>query len=341
MTEKCMTVLRPFFVALAGLFLLGFLCGGHALAAPEFTMKLGHATANDCQDEVGKVFAAEVERLSNGRIKAPVYNASQLGNNEKMNKDVRSGAQEALIQPTGFCVPYIPLLGVLDLPFLFPNDEVYAKVINTEASDPFRKAARKANVEIVAFVEIAFKYFATRFPIDKPEDLKGRKIRVLQSPVLLDTFKAFGAIGVPMPLGEVYTGLQQGVVDGFDAPVDLIERMKFHEVAKYITGSYHGGNVIIVQVNKGWLDSLPKDLQDAVHKAGLSAAGTKAMMIQRDFEQKSLEIVKKAAVYREMSQDERGKMNAATQSVWEDVKKDSEKAEALNALVKGMESIKK
>ncbi len=308
-------------------------------AQAQFTMKLGHATANDGQDEIAKFFAKEVERLSGGRIKAPVYNASQLGNNEKMNKDLRSGAQEAIIQPAGFAVPYIPLLGVLDLPFLFPSDEVQTRVLNSEAAEPFRKAARQAGLEIAMWYAGGFKYLATKFPVNKAEDLKGRKIRVIQSPELVGQFKAFGAIGIPLPLAECYTALQQGTVEGIEVPIDVLERFKFHEVAKYVTSMRHGTLSSMIMVNARWLDSLPADLKEAVRKAG-EAAAKESLTIMKKHQQRSMDVVKKAATFSELPETERTKLKTASEQVWAEIKKDQAKGEALARLVKAIETAK-
>jgi len=305
----------------------------------QFTMKLGHATANDGQDEIAKFFAKEVERLSGGRIKAPVYNASQLGNNEKMNKDLRSGAQEAIIQPAGFAVPYIPVLGILDLPFLFPSDEVQTKVLNSDAAEPFRQAARQAGLEIVMWYAGGFKYLATKFPVNTAEDLKGRKIRVIQSPELVGQFKAFGAIGIPLPLAECYTALQQGTVEGIEVPIDVMERFKFHEVAKYVTGMGHGTLSSMIMINSRWLNSLPSDLQEVVRKAG-EAAATESLSIMRKHQHRSLDIVKKAATFSELPDMERAKLKTASEQVWAEIKKDQAKAEALARLVGSIERMK-
>lgn len=336
-------LLRCFLVGVAAILIFGAAGWSDAIAASEYTMKIGHATAKDAQDAMANHFAKKVEEFSDGRIKAPVYNASQLGNNPKMNKDVRSGAQEALIQPAGFAVPYIRTLAVLDLPFLFSGHEVFAKVMlmNNKATEPLRKAARKAGLEIVSFLGCGFKYFCTTFPLKTFEDLKGRKIRVIQSPVLISQIKAFSAIGIPMPLGELYTALQQGVVEGFTNPVSIIERMKYYEVSKYTTNTIHGGNASMVFVNKRWFDSLPAVLQEAVRKAGMATEGRVGAEYMSKFDQRSLEIIKKKAVYAEFPETERAKMKTAVKGIWDKMRENPATAEALETLLKGIDAATK
>jgi C4-dicarboxylate-binding protein DctP len=308
-----------------------------AASKAKYTMKLGHATANDAQDAVANFFAKEVEKLSNGQIKTTVYNASQLGNNIKMNKDLRSGAQEAIVEPAGFAVRYIQSLSVLDLPFLFPSEAIQNKVLNTAASDPIRETARKAGVEIIAFYPAGSIQFATKFPINAAKDLKGRKFRIIPSPVITARFKAMGAIGVPMPLGELYPALQQGTVEGCEITFEIIERMKFYEVANYVTDSNHAMFAGVILVNKRWFDSLPADLQKAVHQAGRSLT-EEVLNIRNNFVQKSIAVLKKDAKYSVLPEAERAKLKAACEIVWTNMRKDPQKAALIDALVKEVEA---
>jgi tripartite ATP-independent transporter DctP family solute receptor len=304
-------------------------------ANAKYTMKLGHATANDAQDAVANFFANEVEKLSGGQIKAMVYNASQLGNNIKMNKDLRSGVQEAIVQPAGFSARYIKILSVLDLPFLFPSEAVQNKVLNTAASDPIREDARKAGVEIVAFYPAGSIQFATKFPINAAADLKGRKFRIIPSPVITARFKAMGAIGVPMPLGELYPALQQGTVEGCEITFEIIERMKFYEVANYVTESNHAMFAGIILVNKRWLDALPADLQKALYQAGTSLT-EEVLNIRNNFVQKSVAVLKKDAKFSVLPEAERAQLKASCEIVWTNMKKDPQKAALIDALIKGV-----
>jgi C4-dicarboxylate-binding protein DctP len=297
-------------------------------------MKIGYATANDAQDEVGRLFAREVERLSQGRIKVAVYPGSQLGNNEKMNNDVRTGVQEVLLQPVGFAAPYVPTMGVLDLPFLFPNDEVQTRVLNSSATELLRQQGRTAGVEILSFYGNGFKNFATKFPVQRAEDLRGRKFRVIQSPELVSQMKAFGAIGVPMPLAEVYTALQQGIVEGIENPEDVVVRHKHHEVAKYYTYSNHGALSSGIFVNKRWFDSLPRDLQDAVRKAGEAAAREAPQIMKRHQQSAAQEMVRSGVTISRLPEAEVAKLREASKAVWEEIRKDAQKAQLLDALLR-------
>jgi TRAP-type C4-dicarboxylate transport system substrate-binding protein len=229
----------------------------------------------------------------------------------------------------------------LDLPGLFPNREVQAKILRSQASDPFKKAAHKVGLEIVAFFGGGFKVLATTFPIKKAEDLKGHKIRVMQSPELVAQMKAFGAIGVAMPLGECYTALQQGVVEGFEGAADVIQKFKIYEPAKYIANTYHGSLSSFILVNKKWLDSLPTDLQQAVRQAGQKVED-QALGIYKKFQGKAWDTMKvqKNVKATEFSDAEREKLWALGEKAWEEFKKDPAKGEALSSLIKAIKATK-
>ena len=338
-TEQQGKMIRLVLLLLCAALLFGVSGWNQASAAAKYTMKVGHATANDGQDAVTKFFAKEVERLSEGKIKAPVYNASQLGNNPKMNKDVRSGAQEVLVQPAGFSVPYIPTLGVLDLPFLFNDLEVQTKVLNSKATTLLHNAAQKVGLEIVMWYAGGFKYIATKFPLTTADGLKGRKVRVIQSPELVAQFKAFGAVGVPMPLGECYTALQQGVVEGISTPIDVIEKFKFHRVTGHVSSTRHGTLSSIILVNSRWLSSLPADLQKTVREAGRTTAMA-ALGIMNKFQTKSLETVKKEATYIEFPEQERAKLKKISEQVWDQMRQNKAKAEVMDILLDAMKAYK-
>jgi C4-dicarboxylate-binding protein DctP len=325
------------FVALSFIGLIGL----SSVSAAQYTMKVGHATLKDAQDEVAILFAKETERLSGGKIKAPVYGASQLGNNPKMNKDVLSGVQEVLVQPACFSVPYIPILGVLDLPGLFPSPEVQAKVLSSDAVKPFQEAARKRGLEIVSFFGGGFKILATTFPMKTVDDLKGKKIRVMQSPELVGQFKAFHAVGVPLPLGEVYTAMQQGVVDGNEGAPDTIIKFKLHEAGGYVTNTFHGSMGTFILVNKNWLDSLPDELQKAVWQAGKIAEG-QALEICNRHQLKAWEAMKsqKGIVATEFPQSEREKLWEMGQKSWDAIIENEEKAAVLAILKKAINRYK-
>lgn len=310
--------------------------GGGNAGGQQFEMKLGHATAKDAQDGTANFFVQEVARRTNNRIKGAVYNNSQIGNNQQMNQAIRSGAQEAIIQPAGFMSTYAPEVGVLDLPFLFPDDATQVKVLNGPGGDAIRKAAEREGVVIITFIPGGFKNFSTTFPINKAEDLKGHKLRVIQSPELVAEVKAFGAVGIPMALPEVYTAIQQGTVEGQENPEDVIYALKFYEVAPYFTISRHGALSTVIAVSKKWYDSLPSDLQQALMEAGKTTSQESIKIYQKSRDD-AMAAMKAANVkVSELPKSEVDKLKELSTQVWSEIRSDPKKAPIIDAIEKAV-----
>jgi len=188
---------------------------------------------------------------------------------------------------------------------------------------------------------VGFTQLATTFPIKTFEDLKGHKLRARGAPELILETKSWGAIPIPLPLAEVYTSLQQGLVEGTQNSIDLIEMFKFYEVAKYITETSHQASTGAIVINKKWLDSLPPDLRPAVRDGGQASGGLAALKIVSGLEDQAWDTMKKKAIYFKLPEAERAKMKAATTPVWDLVRSDSAKAQTLDALVQAANAVTK
>ena len=185
------------------LFLVAGSTGWDRAIAADFTLKLGHTTAMDAQDEIAHLFAKEVETRSSGKIKVQIYNASQLGNDVKMNRDVRSGAQEGIIQPIDFMVTFVPAFGALQVPGLFSDYDTQVKVLTgkNNAIELLNKRVQAVGLEIVALYPVGFTQLATTFPIKTFEDLKGHKIRARGAPELVLETRILGRDSDPAATG--------------------------------------------------------------------------------------------------------------------------------------------
>src|SRR5690606_36275521 len=165
----------------------------------------------------------------------------------------------------------------------------------------------KKGMHVIGFHGIGPQSFLTRFPVTKLEDIAGKKFRVIPSPPRVGAYQDWGAVARPMELGEVYTSLQQGTLDGMENPPDVIYKMKLHEADKYYTITEHLAFMSIMLVSKRWYDGLSKDLQEAVTRAGMETikfADEGNMKTQAS----SLEALKKTAVVTHMPPAELQKM---------------------------------
>jgi len=271
-------------------------------AQPEkpFVLRLSHAgPASDINDDyVGATaLKAYIEEKSAGRVKVEIYPGSQLGNYqenmEQMNNNVLESAHTSIAAVT----PFLPEFSVIDLQYLVPNDAVIEKLM----VGPFFQQMGKAIQEKLPNVVLASvcdggrwrSFFTTRKLIRTADDLKGVKIRTINSPIQIEFVKFLGGAPAPVAWGELYTALATGVVEGTkNATPDIISN-KFHEHIKYGTLDRHTFLYGFYFVSDRWLKSLPQNLQTVVMD-GFKQAAQKQTAFNRNQEAKADEEFKKA-----------------------------------------------
>lgn len=207
-------------------------------------------------------FAKDVAEKTNNRIKIEIYPNGQLGGDVQLTESVSSGVVQMALPATTVLTSFNDIWGVLDMPYLF-NDSAKAFAALDgkvgEALDPY--------FEEINSINLGYEFNGVRNltnnlrPINTPDDLKGIKLRVMESPVFIDTFKALGTNPTPMSFNELFTGLQQGTVDGQENPVSLIYESKFYEVQKYFSETKHCYNFCPVIINKAFFESLSEEDQ--------------------------------------------------------------------------------
>ena len=163
-------------------------------------------------------------------------------------------------------------LGVFDLPFLFPNTEVAYKVMDGPAGQKLLDLMEEKGLKGLAYWENGFRHLTNSArEVKSPADVKGLKIRVMQNPIHLATWKALGANPTPMPFSELFTAMQQKTVDGQENPIPTIYLSKYSEVQKFVTLTGHVYTPHILIIGKKLWDSLPKDDQKVFQQAAYDA----------------------------------------------------------------------
>lgn len=247
--------------AAASIILLAGVLSTSALA--QVTIKVGHDQPEpSTHHQAALKWKEMVEQRTGGKLKVQVFPSSQLGSGTQMVEQVQAGALEVAILPTAWIAPLAPSVQVLDLPFLFPSREVAHRVVDGPAGEAILQPLEKVNIKGVAFWESGFKQFTGNFPIRQPADYKGTKIRTMPAPVIQEQFKAFGATPTMINFSELYSALQQKVVDGQENPIVTIANMRFFEVQKHLTLSDHGFIAYVFMVNKSFLEKLPADQRE-------------------------------------------------------------------------------
>ena len=234
-----------------------------------YEMKISTPTINDTPDTFARNFLAAVEKDSGGRIKGQVYPASQLGSIPRQVEGTQFGSIQCEVVPPEFMVGIDPRFELMAAPGLVDSLAQGQKV----AQDP---AVRKLMLSLgadkglhgVGLFMSEPSDVVTKNPIRKLSDFKGKKLRIFASQFQSVAFERLGVTPVAMSLGDVLPAIQQGAIDGAVTGMGPIAHMHFVDAAKYVTMTNQPSIFIIVEVNKKWYESLPKDLQEIIDKDG-------------------------------------------------------------------------
>ena len=238
-------------------------------AAGTFTFKCSLVTINDVQHEFCKRYIARVEKRTNGQIKGQIFPAGQLGAIPRQIEGVQTGTIEIFVTPPDFLVGVDPRFQALSAPFLFSDmDHAYRAINDPEFLNRYLNLAEAKGIKGVALYPAAPASFVSRHPIRTPDDMRGKKFRVLATPIETAMMASVGSAGVPMPWGETLPALQQGAVDGVEAGLTVLVIFKYFDVVKWHTNTDHYIIHSTAIVSKKWLDGLPAELQKAVVEEG-------------------------------------------------------------------------
>jgi TRAP-type transport system periplasmic protein len=255
-------------------------------AAGKVLIKIATGVAPDHPENVGARKIKElVEKKAGDRIEVQVFTDGQLGDQRTMVENMRNGTLEITWVTVGFFGSYEPILNVFESGYLFRDSWHSYKVFDGPTGNEVRALVEKHGVKLLGYYEAGLRHVTNNVrPIVTPEDIKGLKIRVPQAKYSLSTLKYMGANPVAMSFGELYTAMQQKVVDGQENPVSNIYKSKFYEVQKYIslTGHQHLTHMVMYSA-KLW-DQLPADLQKVVRDSVVESQETQRKAVRDDDE---------------------------------------------------------
>jgi len=314
-----------------------------ATAAWADDVRIGNATANDTQAAANDKFAELITKYSNGKLQATAHHGSSLGTIAQMVRALQAGSVHGMIFPAGFLSPVVPELAMFDLPFLLPGApaEITRFAAQSKAAELMKQRAAEKGIVIVAFHGIGPQSFLTKFPVAKLADLQGKKFRVIPSPPRIGAYQDWNAVARPMELGEVYTALQQGTIDGLENPPDVIYKMKLYEPAKYYTITEHFAFVSNLIVSKSWHDALAPDLKAAVDRAARETIPWTDEAYTKS-QQESLDAMRKVVTVTRMPAAELQKMkDLAFKGVWERMKADAARGPVVKLLAEDVERFNK
>ena len=230
--------------------------------------RLGHSFTDSHPRAVAmKRFASEVEKATQGAVRIEVYGSSQLGSEEKMLIAVQSGVQDLYLGALSPIAARKKELQIFDFPFLFGSDAEAAYVLDGPVGRRMLEGLSDMNMQGLVWSGGAFRDMSnSKRKIQTLDDMKGLKVRVMQNPMALASFKAMGINAVPMAFTEVYPALEIKALDGYEHPVVDMYANKMYEVQKYLTITRHVYTPVALIGSKKWWNALSADQRLIVQK---------------------------------------------------------------------------
>lgn len=236
------------------------------------TLSLGHIASEDDAWHKGALkFAELVEEKTNGEVVVEVYPNSQLGNDRDLIEGMKMGSVDFAL-PAGVLSNFQPEYSLLELPFLFRDEDHLANVLYGDIGDELKANLLEDNgIRGLEFWMRGPRQLTSNREVRTLEDLDGLKIRVPEIPAFVDSWKAMGANPTPMAFGEVYTGLQTNVIDAQENPFSLIESSKLYEVQEYLVLTNHLYGYVMLAMSDLTYNKLTEEQQKAVEEAAAEA----------------------------------------------------------------------
>ena len=215
-----------------------------------------------------KFFAEQVATLTNNTVKVENYHNTQLGDAVANVQSIRNGTIGFTVVSASNLNQVLPAMDMFSLPFIFKNEAHFWWYLAQPQSEALVKGLEEKGMKKIAYIDSGSRNFFTQKPIRTPADLKGQKIRVMASPVMVKTMEAMGATGVPVAWAELYTALQTGVVDGGENNHPSVVSKKFYEVSKYYTLDEHMRIPDLIVMSMRLYNQLNDQQKKAVVQAG-------------------------------------------------------------------------
>lgn len=234
-------------------------------ASAQTVIKVGSPTIKESVHEWMKTYKARVEKRLGKRVKVQLYPLSQLGTIPRMIEGVQLGTIEIAIVPPEFLVGIDKRFGVVSAPGVFDDlMHAYRTVQDPEFAKVYWKLGEKKGIHIAGMTCPADANYASRKPIRKLADFKGKKIRVFPSAMEREALRRLGASAAPMPLAEVLPGLQRGTIDGAKSGMVIFVAFKFQTTAKYVTRTNESAICPVIMFSKSWMARLPGEMRTAL-----------------------------------------------------------------------------
>jgi tripartite ATP-independent transporter DctP family solute receptor len=278
-------------------------------------IKVGHALQTTDPRHLGVLkFKELVEKRSGGSVTVDVFPNSQLGPEDEMIGGLKNGTMDMVNTATSHLVNLVPEFGVYDLPYLVSDKSQVPKVLDGQFGRSLLDRLPKVGIVGLSYWEAGFRNVYSKKPVPDLASIKGQKIRVPGNPVYTSTLTAMGAIATPMALGETFSAIQQGTLDGAENLLSFYYHSKQYEVAKNLALTNHAILPGVMLISKKLWDTLSPERQKLIMDASVEAG-----LYERDLEYSDSEasLVKLKAAGVTISKPDLAPYIQATRSVYD------------------------
>lgn len=232
-------------------------------------------------------FKEYVEENTDGQVEVEVYSNGSLGGEREIVEAIQMGTTHLSLPATSVLSTYDEKFNIWEVPFLFDDYDAYIEAWDGELGDTVKEWGEEYGFKIYGWASFGFRGLSNSVrEVQTPDDMNGMKIRCIESDMYIDTFRALGTNPTPMSYNEIYTGLQQGTIDGQDNPPELTYMSKFSEVQDYYTDLNHILCNGVYITNKEYMENLPDDVRAVIEEA--------IAMIMKDHRERSVTEEEKA-----------------------------------------------
>ena len=301
-------------IIITAAFILGIMCNKDREKVYIIKASLSQ-NPQEPQVKAVELFKQIVEDKSAGKVKVEIYPNNQLGN----LRDVVEGIQLGTIQMSNTAsvmAGFVRELNIFELPFLFENREHFYAVLDSEIGESLRPAFEKRGFHLMGYFDAGIRHIMTvERPINSIDDLKGLKIRMMENPLHLAAFKAFGASPLPMAYSELYTALEQHVIDGAEAANTNYLSKKFYEPAPHWAqvGWIHLIEYVIM--SRYFYERLPLEFKKIVDEASVVMVHKERQWYSKNDEKAFLKLVEEGI---KITHPDRKPFGEASQKVYQE-----------------------
>lgn len=244
------------------------------------------ATADSALGQGVEYFGKVLDEKSDGKIKVELNAGSVLGGDREVIEGVGLGTIEMCNIATGALANFSDEFLPLDLPYVVTDRETAYEVLDGEMGKKILDSLETTGIYGMSFWELGFRdLYNTKKIIEHPKDLQGLKIRVMENDIYISLFNGLGAYATPMSIGEVFTALQQGTIDGHDNPIGPTLTAKFYEADKNCTKTHHAYSATVNMINREFFDRLPEEYQQWIIEADAEAKDYERKLVLEEEEQ--------------------------------------------------------